>query len=585
MYCRFAVSPKGKSPRDAARMPKIRDALTQWRPVMAVLGAAMVLGACQSQSISQPAKLKTETPAGNFLAARQALYFNDVEQSADFFLQTLKNDSSNINLLRQSFITQYYYGDIERAAALGRQLESLNVTMPLSHEPAIALAIRDNDWDAVLVLADKIAETSSSIGMAGIIKGWALVGNGQGGAGISAVLEAGRTQKDLEYGMPAHFRLHAALMAEAIGNNNEAIQRAGGLATEPLSIQSTFQLAELLARDDQIDAALSVLDDRLSRRYNMPQINNIITNLPATPPPTLVQNIAAGIVDTALAGNVGEERRLFAARLRFALFLDPENDLAQFLLAQQFWDLDKTTEALSHFSKINPSGMMGRPAALALMDIASDQEDFGKAIKIVSALIKASPDDGYLYKVLGDTYRRDGNYAKGRAAYYQSIDNGYRSSGLLRNLGITLERLGVDEEAEQQLRASLEINPDDPFTLNYLGYWWAEEGRNLDEAIAFIERAVELRPESGFFVDSLGWVHFRLGDAEKAVRYIEAATALEPSDPEIIGHLGDVYWTLGREQEARFKWRLALSFARSEKEAKKLKNKIANGYRAAEFDG
>ena len=116
------------------------------------------------------------------------------------------------------------------------------------------------------------------------------------------------------------------------------------------------------------------------------------------------------------------------------------------------------------------------------------------------------------------------------------------------------------------------------FTLNYLGYWWAEEGRNLEEAIALIERAVELRPESGYFLDSLGWVHFRLGAPEIAVQYLEMATALEPADPEIIGHLGDVYWELGRQQEARFKWRLALSFTNDPDEKKMLKIKIKNGY-------
>ena len=80
----------------------------------------------------------TATTAGHYLAARQALYFNDVGQSADFFLRTLEDDASNVALLRQAFLTQYYYGDIEQAAALGRQLEGLNVMVPLGGEPASA---------------------------------------------------------------------------------------------------------------------------------------------------------------------------------------------------------------------------------------------------------------------------------------------------------------------------------------------------------------------------------------------------------------------------------------------------------------
>jgi hypothetical protein len=88
-------------------------------------------------------------------------------------------------LLRQAFLTQYYYGDIERAAALGRQLERLDVVLPLGGEPGTALAIRKRDWAAAIILADKIAEDGTSLVLAGIIRGWSLVASGQGDAGSS----------------------------------------------------------------------------------------------------------------------------------------------------------------------------------------------------------------------------------------------------------------------------------------------------------------------------------------------------------------------------------------------------------------
>jgi Flp pilus assembly protein TadD len=132
---------------------------------------------------------------------------------------------------------------------------------------------------------------------------------------------------------------------------------------------------------------------------------------------------------------------------------------------------------------------------------------------------------------------------------------------------------------------ALEMNPDDAFALNYLGYWWADQGRNLDEAIALIERAVELRPNSGYFVDSLGWVHFRLGDAETAVQFLEQATELEPADSEITGHLGDVYWHLGRRNEARFKWRLAITLADTEAEKEKFRARLETGVPPSEING
>ena len=106
-------------------------------------------------------------------------------------------------------------------------------------------------------------------------------------------------------------------------------------------------------------------------------------------------------------------------------------------------------------------------------------------------------------------------------------------------------------------KGALARDPDDPFTLNYLGYWWAESGRHLTQAIELIEQAVRLRPDSGFFVDSLGWVHYQLGNYQLAVEFLEKATMLEPEDAVIIAHLGDAYWQTNRYNEAQYKWRYA----------------------------
>ncbi|HHB81653.1 MAG TPA: tetratricopeptide repeat protein, partial [Aliiroseovarius sp.] len=103
-----------------------------------------------------------------------------------------------------------------------------------------------------------------------------------------------------------------------------------------------------------------------------------------------------------------------------------------------------------------------------------------------------------------------------------------------------------------------------PSVLNYLGYSWVEQRRNLDQALDMIKRAVAARPEDGFITDSLGWVNYRLGNYQDAVRGMERAVELIPVDPVLNDHLGDVYWAVGRRQEAAFQWRRALSFLTDE---------------------
>ena len=114
--------------------------------------------------------------------------------------------------------------------------------------------------------------------------------------------------------------------------------------------------------------------------------------------------------------------------------------------------------------------------------------------------------------------------------------------------------------SEADFRAALAIEPEQPQVLNFLGYSLVEQQRNLDEALDMIERAVLASPDSGYIVDSLGWVLYRLGRYTEAVTKMERAVELLAVDPVINDHLGDVYWAVGRKREAEFQWRRAVSF-------------------------
>ena len=525
----------------------------------------------------------TATTAGHYLAARQALYFNDVGQSADFFLRTLEDDASNVALLRQAFLTQYYYGDIEQAAALGRQLEGLNVMVPLGSEPATALALRNDDWPASIVLANRIAEDSKALAMAGVIRGWSLVATGQGDAGISALLEAGRMSIDANTGMPPFFRLHAALMAERLGLVHEAVQRVTGLEADSLPSHVALDLAALHARQGHWDIVERLIETQLSRQFNKAEVRAALARQ-AQAVPSIQQHIAGAVVALALSDKSNSGQSL-SARLRFALFIDSEHHFARLLLAQQLSDYGQSDIALANLERIPDGGMFGQLARLAESAVVEEAGNTDAAIALMKGVAESDPKNAYLFHRLGDTYRRNSMFRQSRDSYMASMALGRDTGGLHRSLGVSLERLGETRAAETHLLRAIEIDPGDAYALNYLGYWWADEGRNLDQAIEMIERAVSHRPSSGFFVDSLGWVHYKLGDPARAVGYLERATELEPSDPEITGHLGDVYWALGRREEARFKWRLALSLSEDAEEQAMLERRLLTGLTADEMPG
>ena len=545
-----------------------------------------VLESSTASPLTMPVtKPLTDDGAGSFLAARQALYFNDVSQSANFYLETLRADSDNSSLLQQAFLTLYLRGDIIQAAATASQMEGLNIAASFRSEPATAIAIRDQDWQAVELLAESIGEHSPSIGLSALIKGWALIASGQGDAGLTHFMQGSNIGNEPSDRSAPHIILHTALMAEYIGNVDEAISAVTAIQEAEMSQLTALQIASLLARHGNIKKANQFIDMRLRPTFDKARIKDLIADPAINTPPSIAQNLSSGVIDFAIQAQQSSEVRVLMARLHLARFLDPESDLANLLLGQQQISSGLLDDATASLSRIRLDGSLGQPAMIALADLANDRERFDEAILILDEAIRLNPNDGYLYKQLGDSHRRARQYRDASKAYRSALELGHGTSDTHRNLGMVLEQMNKDDSAEKHLLTAIEMNPADAFAMNYLGYWWADQGRNLDDAIALIERAVELRPDSGFFIDSLGWVHYRLGNLQEAVAYLEQATALEPADPEITGHLGDVYWRLGRHDEARFKWRYALALADDEDDIQKLEARIKSGLPTTQNNG
>lgn len=190
------------------------------------------------------------------------------------------------------------------------------------------------------------------------------------------------------------------------------------------------------------------------------------------------------------------------------------------------------------------------------------------AIEVLEKLAKDYPSQPQAFVALGDLQRQQEAYDRAATAYDKALqltDPGAPNMWFLHYArGICHERLGNWPGAEADFRAALELNPDQPQVLNYLGYSLVEKQEKLDEALDLIERAVAARPDSGYIVDSLGWVLFRLGRYDEAVGHMERAVELMPVDPVVNDHLGDVLWAVGRVREAEFQWRRALSFIKAD---------------------
>jgi Flp pilus assembly protein TadD len=221
---------------------------------------------------------------------------------------------------------------------------------------------------------------------------------------------------------------------------------------------------------------------------------------------------------------------------------------AETALAQAAWILrrdNRAEEALAVAQRAAESG--GRMAQLTLGDLYRSLERWSEAEAVYTRMIAAietpSADDWILY------------FSRAAAR----------------------DRLGRWDEAEADLEAALALSPDQPETLNYLGYSWVNRGERLEEGLAYIERAAQMRPNSAQIMDSLGWAHYQLGRYEVARGHIERAVELEPADATLNDHLGDVLWRLGRRTEARFQWRRALGFDPKPGQRAEIERKLEEG--------
>ena len=201
---------------------------------------------------------------------------------------------------------------------------------------------------------------------------------------------------------------------------------------------------------------------------------------------------------------------------------------------------------------------LGRAAAYR----RADKPD--AAIEVLEQLVKRFPDLPAVHSTLGDIQRQQSNFEQAVGHYDRALELNTETA---RNIwflhyarAISHDRLDNWEKAEADFRSALELNPGQPQVLNYLGYSLVEKRIKLDEALGMIEQAVEANPDSGYIVDSLGWVLYRLGRYEEGVIHMERAVELMPVDPVVNDHLGDLYWAVGRFREAEFQWSRALSF-------------------------
>jgi len=547
-----------------------------------MLLAAALLSACGAAGSPGRTQVPATAPSepagvfGAYLAGRFAQSETDTTAAADRLLDALRREPDQAELIQRAFVASVLDGRPD-ALRLARRLPDNQAASLL----LIGAEAQAGRWDRAEQRVRSLPRQGPGGILSPLLLAWTLQGKGQTDGAIATLrplAEGGRLR-----GIHA---LHLALIADLAGRNREAERYARmALAETPETSLRLLQLAGgILARNGR-EAEAARLFEELGRGLGdfslaaatEPGRRALLAGRGVSSP---VEGMAEAklALGAALRGQASESGLILA---RLSLRLRPNFSPVLLLLAEHYAEERHPETAFALLETVQPGDPLARVAALRRATLLDRMDRTAEAERALRALAAEVPDALQPWARLGDIQRQRSRFPEAVTAYDAAIErlSAPRTDAwpLFYARGIANERAGRWARAEADFQRALELSPEQPYVMNYLAYTWVEMGKNLAEARRMLERAVELRPNDGNIVDSLGWALFKLGDMPGAIRWLERAVELEPRNSVINDHLGDAYWAAGRQNEARFQWQRALRLDPEPPEVPKIEAKLRSG--------
>ena len=536
---------------------------------------------------SVPAPVAAQSVAGAYLAGRHAAVRSDYDNAAAYYSRALARDPGNVELMESAALAYLSLGRVSQAVPLAKAIEERGNRSQAAHMLAMVDLIDQADYEGLL--SRDVGKQGIGPWVDGLVQAWAQMGTGDK---VAAMASFDALSK--EAGMQGIVAYHRALALASAGDFEQAeklfAEDSAGAAGQ--TRRGVMAHAEILSQLGRNEDALTLVRGSFGGGTD-PELDALITSLEGDGPApwTHVTTVREGMSEVfftfaaVLRGEqAGDYYTLLYARL--ARHLRPDHIDALLLTAELLEGLGQFDLAIFEYKQVpadDPAyhaAELGRAAALRR---AAKPE---QAIEVLEQLTRSHGTLAVVHSTLGDVLSAQEDYEAAINSYNRALeltdDQATARWLLYYRRAIAEERSDDWASAEADFRAALKINPDQPQVLNYLGYSLVEQNTKLDEALGMIQQAVAASPQSGYIVDSLGWVYYRLGRYDEAVKQMERAVELIPVDPVVNDHLGDVYWAVGREREARFQWSRALSLVsksdtESEADPARIRAKLEDG--------
>ena len=524
--------------------------------------------------------------SGAYLQAQFALDQGDLPRAAEGFATALQAAPDAEALKQQVFALRLASGDLGAAQSLAETLVAEGEALP---EARVLLAIERLRVGEPAAGAAEVEAMDGEVArlLRPLLLAWMDDAKGDAGAALARLSDG-----DTDDGLALVRAYHAATIEALKGDPAAGRARLEGQIDEdqPEPVRLVLALAAMQAETGDVAAARGLIKDQLALLGDNDVYAQALERLNGGGDlPLPIKDAQGGVSDAllTLARALGEQGIDWQALLlgRLAAYATPADEDVWLFLGQNALENERAEAAIEALANVDLDGPFGWRAGLLRAQALADLDREDEAVAVLDQMSASRPKRVEALIAKGDLLRGEERWGEAEAAYTQALGRTDELQPddwrLLYTRGITFERTDRWDKAEADFLKALDLEPEQPYVLNYLGYSWVDKKLNLERALDMLQRAVALRPDDGFIIDSLGWAHYRLGRYGQAVEELERAIEREPGDPVLNDHLGDAYWRVGRGREARYQWERALIFDPEPEEAAKIKAKLADGLKPA----
>jgi tetratricopeptide (TPR) repeat protein len=521
------------------------------------------------------------TFSGNYLAGRTAGRMRDNTASAEFLTAALKQDVGNPVLVERLFQAHLAMGEVAKAEALAPNVIANNSQQRMARIVLGLKEFRNHHYAEARAQFAEAAYTPVGELTSTLLSAWAYAGEGALNPALKELDKLDSQGSFVNYKV-----LNAALISDFLNSSiraDGAYKKAYELAGTSLRVAEAY--ANFLARKGHKDEAEKVYLKFLSGGQRNVLIETDLADLKAgKKPQPFVSSPSAGIAEVlfslaaAMNGDQAADAALMYAQL--ALSFNQDQPMTQSLIGDIYTDMKISEDAIVAFDRVPATSPLRNYADTQIAINLTRADKSKEAIDKLQAVVAKDAKNMDALITLGSLYRNSNEMQKAVDVYTQSIAlQGDDASAwqLYYYRGIANDRMKAYDKSEADFRKALALSKDEPTVLNYLGYSLIDRGVKLDEAITMVKKAVELKPNDGYIVDSLGWAYFTMGDYDQAVNFLERAVDLNAADATIAQHLGDAYWYVGRKLEAQFQWQHAKDNHPEEADLPAIESRLKNG--------